>query len=93
MAGNTSNRKKIQYQEEQALEKNYHQHKNNQKDNTKRKYKNHKKTNKIKVPMQKNKQHIVKKCRHQKVVIKVFTIMIFLFFTIYLCGYIWVFFK
>ena len=44
-----------------------------------------------KTPVHKKRQRVAKKMPAPKGSYKVFTVLIFLFFTIYLCGYIWVF--
>ena len=91
MAGNTSNRKKNTIPRRTSTRKKLSSAQKQPKKTTPKKVQKPQKTNKIKVPIQKNKQHIVKKMPAPKGSYKVFTIMIFLFFTIYLCGYIWVF--
>ncbi len=91
MAGNTSNRKKNTIPRRTSTRKKSSSAQKQPKKTTPKKVQKPQKTNKIKVPMQKNKQHIVKKMPAPKGSYKVFTIMIFLFFTIDLCGYIWVF--
>ncbi len=91
MAGNTSNRKKNTIPRRTSTRKKLSSAQKQPKKTTPKKVQKPQKTNKIKVPIQKNKQHIVKKMPAPKGSYKVFTIMIFLFFTIYLCGYIWAF--
>jgi len=91
MAGNTSNRKKNTIPRRTSTRKKLSSAQKQPKKTTPKKVQKPQKTNKIKVPIQKNKQHIVKKMPAPKGSYKVFTVMIFLFFTIYLCGYIWAF--
>ena len=72
------------------------QKKTSKKNNTKTKSSAQKRVKKAvpktkKTPIHKKKQRIEKKMPAPRGSYKVFTVLIFLFFTIYLCGYIWVF--
>lgn len=91
MAGNTSNRKKNTIPRRTSTRKKLSSAQKQPKKTTPQKVQKPQKTNKIKTATKKNKQHIVKKMPAPKGSYKVFTVMIFLFFTIYLCGYIWAF--
>lgn len=91
MAGNTPNGKKNTIPKRTSTRKKLPSAQKQQKKATTKKVQKPQKTSKVKIPKQKNKQHIVRKMPAPKGSYKVFTIMIFLFFTIYLCGYIWAF--
>lgn len=91
MAGNTPNGKKNTIPKRTSTRKKLPSAQKQQKKTTTKKVQKPQKTSKVKIPKQKNKQHIVRKMPAPKGSYKVFTIMIFLFFTIYLCGYIWAF--
>lgn len=91
MAGNTSNKKRTTIPKRTSARKKLPSAQKQPKKTTPQKVQKPQKTNKIKTATKKNKQHIVKKMPAPKGSYKVFTVMIFLFFTIYLCGYIWAF--
>lgn len=91
MAGNTPNGKKNTIPKRTSTRKKLPSAQKQQKKTTTKKIQKPQNTSKVKIPKQKNKQHIVRKMPAPKGSYKVFTVMIFLFFTIYLCGYIWAF--
>lgn len=89
MAGNTSNRRKSVQPKRTNTRKAASPV---QKQKKKMTSKVEQRTQKIKrIPTPKNKQNTTRKMPAPRGSYKVFTITIFLFFTVYLCGYIWIF--
>ena len=86
MAGNTSNRRKSTQPKRTSTRKALPAMQKQRKKTTSKVVQRTKK-----VPISKNRQNMRKKMPAPRGSYKAFTITIFLFFTIYLCGYIWAF--